>query len=196
MNEYHGRKVAMERRYCLPGAVGLVLILLLSGTGTAEDACRWEPPDHLAIPAPEPAAVSGDRDVYTGTIRVYVTETGRWKDHNGKPFHHAFLGFALEEYVSVNETQTLTWDLEWDGNDYEDANGQDYGDLRQENVKVIAAVFNPDGYPGYSDPPSGGEFVVHEVDATAGAVPGETGYNVVSEDFTHTVFVEDGSTTW
>jgi hypothetical protein len=186
----------MKRRYCLPCAAGFVLLLLLFGTATGEDACRWKPPNHLAIPAPEPAGVSGDRDVYTGMIRVYVTETGRWKDEDNKPFHHAFLAFALEEYVFVDETQTLTWDLEWNGNDYEDAEGQNFGDLREENVKVIAAVFNSAGYPGYSDPPSGAEFVVHEVDASAGAIPGATGYNEVTEDFTHSVLVEDGSTTW
>ena len=186
----------MKSGYYIPGVIGIVLVLLLFGTATGEDACRWEPPGHLVISAPELAGVSGNRDDYTGTIRVYVTETGRWKDSEGKPFRHAFLAFALEESVLINETETLTWDLEWNGNDYEDAEGHNYGNLREENVKVIAAVFNSAGYPGYSDPPSGDEFVVHEVDASAGAIPGSTGYNEVIENFTHSVFVEDGATTW
>ncbi|MCK4655686.1 MAG: hypothetical protein KAT85_01605 [candidate division Zixibacteria bacterium] len=63
-------------------------------------------------------------------------------------------------------------------------------------MKVIAAVFNSSSYTGYSNPPSSAPFAVHEVDATAGATSGTTGYNVETESFTHSVLVEDGSTTW
>jgi len=195
---FYGRERIMMRWYCMPGAAGFALILLLCGTAMGiEDACRWEPPDHNVATAQEPAGIAGDRDMYTGMIRVYVAEIeGRWRDEDGLPFHNAFLSFALEESVFLNETATLTWDIEWDGHDYADADGYTYADLREENVKVIAAVFNSAGYPGYSDPPSGAEFTVHEVDASAAATSGTTGYNEVTEDFTHTVFVEDGSTTW
>ncbi len=187
----------MVKRYWVPGVVGLCMILLLSGAASAvDDACRWEP-NLATVSTPQLAGISGEKDVYTGMLRVFVTEiNGRWKDDDNIPFKHAFLAFALEEYVFVNETDTLQWDVGWDGHDFEDANGIDYASLREDNVRIIAAVYNSDGYSGYSDPPSGGEFIVHEVDAAAAATTGVTGYNLVTEDFTHTVFVEDGATTW
>lgn len=189
----------MSRRYWLPVVAGLFLILLLTGTSIgSEGACRWEPPDWIeALGTHSLAGVSGDRDMYTGTIRVFVTEmNSRWKDDDNVPFRNGFLSFALEEYVFVGETDTLEWDVEWNGYDYQDANGLHYGDLRQENVKVIAAVYNSAGYTGYSDPPNARPFTVHEVDASAAAIVGTPGYNETAPGFTHTVFVEDGSTTW
>jgi hypothetical protein len=180
------------------GMVGLILILPFAGTAVGvEDACRWEPPERARGSTMNLAGVSGDKDLYTGMLRVFVTEiNGRWKDDDNIPFKDAFLAFALEEYVFLSESDTLQWDVQWDGHDYEDADGINYGNLREDNVKVIAAVYNSAAYPGYSNPPSGAEFAVHEVDATAAAISGQTGYNQVTEDFTHTVFVEDGSTTW
>lgn len=186
----------MKRLYCLMGAVGLILLLSGTAMGT-EDACRWEPPDHVAVSAPEPVSESGDRGTYTGIIRVYVLEKiGRWYDSQGIAYHNALLAFALQESISLAETDTLTWELEWDGHDYHEVNGQSYDDIQENNIKVIAAVFNSSSYTGYSDPPSGAPFAVHEVDATAGATSGTTGYNEETESFTHSVLVEDGSTTW
>ena len=186
----------MAQRYCLLGAIGLVLLLFSTAMGI-DDACRWEPPNRAAVSALEPAAESGDKDTYTGTIRVFVLEKiGRWMDSDDSLFHNAFLAFALRESISLGDVDTLTWELEWDGHDYYDAGGQSFGDLVEDNVKVIAAVFNSSSYTGYSDPPSGAPFAVHEVDATAGATSGTTGYNEVTESFTHSVLVEDGSTTW
>jgi hypothetical protein len=140
---------------------------------------------------------SGELGDYTGILRVYVTEiTGRWNDDWGGPFHNAFLAFALEDSVSLSETDTLTWELEWDGHDYSNGRGSPYDDLQEDNVKVIAAVFNSAGYPGYSYPPSGEEFTVHEVDACAESKCGSTGYNLVTDNFTHSILVEDGTSTW
>jgi hypothetical protein len=189
----------MIQRYCLPGAIGLVLVLLLFGAAMGiEDACRWESSNQITVPAQEtPAPLSGDRATYTGTIRVFVTEkVGRWSDSQGKPFHNAFLSFALEEAISLNETDSMMWHLEWDGNDYTDAEGDPYSDLVKSNIEVIAAVFNSASYPGSSDPPSGAMFNVHEIDAVAGAKCGGTGHNLTFGAFTHSVLVQDGSTTW
>ena len=188
----------MNRRYCIMGTAGLVLILLLAGTALGIDnACRWVPPDNIVVFPPAPAMESAAAGTYTGTIRVYVTEIeGRWEDSDGKTFRNAFLGFALEEQISLNETDSLTWDLEWDGHDFTNAYGDPYDDITEDNIKVIAALFNSASYTGYSDPPSGNPFAVHEVDASAGAKCGATGYNMITGDFTHSVFDEDGVTTW
>jgi hypothetical protein len=190
----------MMRRYYLPGVTGVVLLLLLFGTATGvEDACRWESPNRVAAPVQEtPALQSGDRDTYSGMIRVYVTEAeGRWEDSDGVPFKNNFLGFALREGFVLRETDTLTWSLEWDGNDFFDADGYSFGDLEESNVRVIAAVFDSASYTGYSDPEvQGSPFTVHEVDAAAAAKCGRTGYNLTANGFTHSVIVVDGSTTW
>jgi len=176
-----------------------VALLLLSGSVVSgQDASLWE----KSIPATArasdtPVPESGDRDVYSGTIRVFVVEqSSRWSFSGGTSIYNALLGLAMEEVISVNESDSLTWSLTWNGNEVFDANGGSYGDLTESDVKVIAAIYNSSSYTGYSDPPTGAPFQVHEVDATAGAEPGETGYNERNDDFTHSVLVEDGSTTW
>lgn len=167
----------MNRRLILPVITCLVLAVSPHGTTAG--------------------ATAGDRETYAGTIRVYVAEiAGRWFHDDGLRFHNAFLAFALEEEFVLSESDSLTWYAEWDGHDYFDAEGSPYDDIQEDNVKVFAAVFDGDGYPGYSDPPSNLEFTVHEIDACAGATPGKTGCNVAVGQFTHSVLVEDGGTTW
>jgi thiol-disulfide isomerase/thioredoxin len=77
-------------------------------------------------------------------------------------------------------------------------NGKDagFGDVTKGNIMAIAAVFNPQANKGYADPPFGNPFDAYYVDATAAAVPGSIGYNKVTSNFTHTVFVEEGTATW
>ena len=119
------------------------------------------------------------RESYDGTLRVYVTElVGRWNDPDNDAYHNAFLAFAIREEFSIGSSDTLTWYTVWDGHDYFDDSGQSFGDLAEDNVKVIAAVFNGDGYTGYSDPPDTFcDFTVNEVDAAAGATCGSPGYS-------------------
>jgi hypothetical protein len=160
-----------------------------------EDVHWWQAPADQVISTPVPAMLSGERDTYEGTIRVFVTEIiGRWNDCDGDPFHNAFLSFALQEDFALNETDSLTWQVEWNGNDYFNVHGVSFGDIEESNIKVIAAVFDSDSYTGYSNPPSDHPFAVHEVDATAAAECGRTGYNLITSDFTHSVFVQDAGT--
>lgn len=188
----------MMRRYYMPGVMGLISLLFLFGTALGHDAVRWESLNQVTSQTEAtPVLESGDRDTYTGTIRVYVAEKrGRWYDNDGNIFSNAFLGFALVEPISVGETDSLEWSVEWNGADFQDVAGNPYDDIVEGNMKVVAAVFNSASYTNYSDPPSGAPFAVHEVDAVAGAVPGRTGYNVAPTGFTHGVLVEDGATTW
>jgi hypothetical protein len=173
----------------------VVATVLWPGSNIAaagEDVHGWQAPADQVVSTPVSAMLSGERDTYEGTLRVFVTEIiGRWNDWDGNPFHNAFLSFALEEDFTLNETDSLTWQLGWNGNDYFDVHGVSYGDIEESNIKVIAAVFDSDSYTGYSDPPSDHPFAVHEVDATAAAVCGKTGYNLNTSDFTHSVFVQD-----
>jgi len=122
---------------------------------------------------------------YEGRLIVYIVEpVSRWNMYNGQPYHYACVGFAFDDYLSVDYLDTFQDSIVWDG------------DVTVDNVMVIAAVYNPDIYQAYAYPPYQNPFDAHYVDAGAGAHPGETGYNTVNENFTHTVVVEEGTATW
>ena len=160
--------------------------MLVSGDRPASDVSKLES-----------TTEAGDKGVYSGMIRVYVVEpVSRWSDSDNRPYHNGFLAFVLEDSVYLAETDTLTWELEWDGHHYFDDDDQPFDDVEENNLQVVAAVSNSDGYPGYSDPPSDYEFTVYEIDACASANCGSTGYNFLTNDFTHSVLVEDMTSTW
>ena len=122
---------------------------------------------------------------YTGRLRVYIVEpASRWNMYNGQPYHFGFLGFAFNGDISINPQDTYENSITWNG------------DVSEGNAMVIAAVFNSEQHQGYAYPPSGYPFWAHYNDATAAATPGNTGYNTVTPNFTHTVLVEEGSATW
>lgn len=56
---------------------------------------------------------------------------------------------------------------------------------------VFSAVFNEESHQEYAYPQENeNPFNAYDVDATAGAVVGETSYNEITEDFTHSIFTE------
>jgi len=122
---------------------------------------------------------------YQGHIRIYVTEpTSRWNMYNKEPYHFGSLGLADDEDLSIQYQDTFSKSITWTG------------DVQENNVLVMAAVFNQEPNTTYAYPPSKNPFEAHYVDAAAAAAPGNTSYNTVNENFTHTVFVEEGTATW
>lgn len=122
---------------------------------------------------------------YTGRLRVYIVEpVSRWNNYAGQPYHFGFLGFALNEAISIDPQDTYHNSITW------------AGDISESNAMVIAAVFNSESHQGYAYPPSSNPFTAHYTDATAAATPGNTGYNTVTSEFTHTVLVEEATATW
>ena len=122
---------------------------------------------------------------YQGHIRIYVTEpTSRWNMFNKEPYHFGSLGLADDEDLSIQYQDTFSKSITWTG------------DVQENNVLVMAAVFNQEPNTTYAYPPSKNPFEAHYVDAAAAAAPGNTSYNTVNENFTHTVFVEEGTATW
>lgn len=74
-------------------------------------------------------------------IRVYVTEiVSRWLDASGEPYHFGFLDYAINKDVTIGPGETYTETVEWDGA----AHG--YPDITQDNIMVIAAIFDSSGY--------------------------------------------------
>ncbi|ENO12227.1 hypothetical protein MBGDC06_00231 [Thermoplasmatales archaeon SCGC AB-539-C06] len=128
---------------------------------------------------------------YQGHLRIYVVEPeSRWDNYDNEPYHYGFLNFAFNDVISIDYLDTFSETIVWNGNEF------DYGDIQENNIMVIATIFNPEIQKAYAEPPTQGAFESHYVDATAGATPGNTDSNIVNENFTHTVFVEEGTDTW
>lgn len=137
------------------------------------------------------AGVSSARANYSGRLRIYVVEpTSRWTDYNGTDYHYAFLDFALDSVLSIPYQSQITVSATWNGT------AAGFGDIKDTNIAVIAAVFDPIANQGYADPPSGNPFTAYYVDASALAKPGIPGNNIKTTDYTHTVFVEEATAQW
>ena len=82
---------------------------------------------------------------YNGHLRTYVTEVESslgWYDSGGKLYTFPFLQYAFNEDISIETFGTWQDDIDWDGNDYNDGYGNSYENITQDNIMVIAAVFN------------------------------------------------------
>ena len=132
-----------------------------------------------------------NQGIYTGNLKVYIAEPeSRWDNYDRDPYHFGFLDFAIDESLSIEYLDTYTTETTWD------AQEDGFNNVDEKNIIAIATVFNPKIEKAYSYPPFQNPFDAHYVDATAAAKPGETGENEVNEDFTHTVFIEEGTAGW
>jgi hypothetical protein len=129
--------------------------------------------------------VNLEEETYNGHLRVYIVEPeSRWIMDNGDPYYYSFLDFAVDEEISIDDSYKLntTW------------NPNLVGEIDENNIIVLAAIFNstPHERFSYVNHP----FDAYFVDAAAGAIPDTIGYNKVTNEFTHTVFTEEGTATW
>ncbi|MDD5778438.1 MAG: Ig-like domain-containing protein [Candidatus Thermoplasmatota archaeon] len=142
-------------------------------------------------PAPLTGPANGDSGSYAGVLRLYVVEpVSRWNDYEGDPYHFGFLDYAFNEQLSIPFGDTWEESITWD------AAAAGYGDVDQDNLMVMAAVFNPQIRTGYANPPFSNPFDAHYVDAAAAVRPGETESSFENETYTHTVFAEKITATW
>ncbi len=122
---------------------------------------------------------------YDGHLKIYIVEIeSRWDMKNGLPYEHAFFDFAFDNLIEIPYLSTYDNNITWQG------------DIEEDNVLILAAIFNPEPHRNYADPPIGRPFDAYYIDAAAGVHPGETESNVKDEDFTHTVICEVGTATW
>jgi len=159
----------------------VVLILIISSLATLVGGTLEEKLKTTVVSTSE----TNDSLPYEGHLRIYVVEpVSRWNMNNHEPYHFGSLGFAYDNALSIDYlgsyNNTMTWN----------------GDVTQNNVMVIASVFSSDTYQAYAYPPSKNPYNAHYVDAAAAATPGNTSHNTVTENFTHTVFIEEGTATW
>ena len=97
---------------------------------------------------------NNEATAYDGHVHVYVTEIeSRWNTNNGKPYHFAMVGnYAFNENVEVSSGETSDLSTTWDGSQY------GVGDLAEDNVMVIATIFDKDNQ-NYVDETAAESFV-------------------------------------
>jgi len=100
---------------------------------------------------------------YNGYLRVYIVEIeSRWNDASGNPYHFGVLYIPIEKSLAMPRAQvkplgdSYTFTRTWIGALY------GFGDVTQDNVMVIASVFDPDS-----------DYAVE----TAADTPTSSGYN-------------------
>ncbi len=168
-----------------------ILLLLLVATATIPAMYSF---NEQARRSPINQLQTIDSRPYDGHLRIYIAEPqSRWSNSaGGSPiqYHYGFLDFAFDDSFSLEYDSTFSDSIIWDGTQ----NG--WSDIQEDNIIVMAAVFNPESFEKFSDPPSGCPFDAHYVDAAAAARPGMTDYNCVTDEFTHTVFVTEGTATF
>jgi hypothetical protein len=94
---------------------------------------------------------------YNGRLLVYVTEVNStfWDDKFGDPYTFALLDYAWDEDISLSGAGS-TWDdsVGWDGYDHQTGYGEYFKNITQDNIMVIASIFDADNNE-YADETTG-----------------------------------------
>jgi hypothetical protein len=121
------------------------------------------------------ATVQNDEALgYEGRIRVYVTEISSergWRDTGGVPYTFAFLDYAFNEDIHIDGGDIWQKSTTWNGYEHADGYGNDFGNITQDNIMVIAAVFNAERHQGYAVPPDESPFDAYYVDDVVATAP-------------------------
>jgi glutaredoxin len=108
---------------------------------------------------------------YGGFLRIYVTEVESsmgWHDTTGHPYTFPFLQYAYNGSITIPGGDTWTSTISWDGHNFNDGHGHNYGSIQYGNIMIIAVVYNNLWHQGYSNPPSGYPFDAYYVDDCTG----------------------------
>jgi hypothetical protein len=115
---------------------------------------------------------NNEASTYGGHIRVYITElvtSMGWIDYGGQPYTFPFLDFAFDQALSIPAGNSWSDTVQWDGT----AHG--FSTITEENIMIIAAVFNDEAHQGYSYPPTSNPFTAYYVDDAIGYMFGGNG---------------------
>jgi len=174
-----------NRMHKITGVSITILFLISSLTAVSLGICEEK---NGSVPMLYSSSEKIDSLPYQGHLRIYVVEPeSRWNNYDGEPYHFGFLDFAYNDVLSIDYLDTYSDTIIWNGNQ------AGFGDIQENNIIVMAALFNPEIHKGYSNPPTNFPFEAHYVDAAAAATPGNSASNTVNEEFTHTVFVEEAT---
>ena len=95
-----------------------------------------------------------ESQLYTGQLRVYLTEIVSTAGEGNSPTRFSFIDFLINEeiQVSTKDNKSLTRIV-------------DMSEFDVENLMIFAVVFNAENYIRYSQPPDKNQFNAHYVDA-------------------------------
>jgi hypothetical protein len=116
----------------------------------------------------EAAVTNNEATTYGGHLRVYITEivsSRGWYDMGGQLYTFPFLDYAFNQVLSIPAGDSWTDTTTWDGSSH------GFSSITEDNIMVIAAVFNDEPHTAYSYPPSSNPFTAYYVDETAAATP-------------------------
>lgn len=100
-----------------------------------------------------------------------------WIDTAGFPYTFAFLDYAFNQALSIPAGNSWSNTIQWDGASH------GFPGITENNIMIIAAVFNDEWHQGYSYPPSSNPFSAYYVDDAVGVLIGGTGpYNPKNPD--------------
>jgi len=123
---------------------------------------------------------------YTGNLKIYIAEIqSRWIDYNGDPFHYAFIDYAMNEDITIQSNDNVTFSKIWN------ASNTSFSDIYPENIMVFAVVFNSEKNKGYSNPPDKSPFDAYYTDAVVatkikeGTLPPTIGIITPKENHRH-----------
>ncbi len=168
----------------------LVTVVLLAPSVLPADpanSTRIVRPETAINQETAPRLITTDRATYQGYLRIYIVEPdSRYLDLLEKNYQFGFLGFAVNQAITVNDGQILSDTVIW--------NTGSLGLISQTNIKAIAVIFNSEGHPAYSQPANSTfPFTAHWADAAATSAPGVVGIDDHKEPYTHTVFLEEAT---
>ena len=106
---------------------------------------------------------------YGANIRVYVTEivsSMGWYDTAGQLYTFPFLEYAFNEQIQIDSDSLWQDSIIWDGHDYNDGYGNDFGNIQYGNIMIIATIYNNTWHQGYAYPPASNPFDAYYVDDT------------------------------
>jgi hypothetical protein len=136
-------------------------------------------------------AVMAQHPSYKARVRLYMVEPlSRWNDYYYQPYHMGFLAFAYDTVITVNYLDSLKRTITWNGAT------AGYGDIQQNNIMAIAAVFSDDSTLQYSSGDVTRPYYAHYVDAAAAATTTQHWDNSTDGGYSHTVFTEVGTGIW
>jgi len=130
----------------LPGALDTCGNRSISNI-TANITCTWIENATIDVNI----TIQNNEDLqYNGRIEAFITEfISRYKTSLGVPYHFGFLDFAFNENISINTNETYTNDIIWNGSEHYNAHGDNYSDIKQNNIHVILVIYNNSN--GYVD---------------------------------------------
>ena len=176
----------MRREHLTMVWIVAFLTMMLSVNIFADDISKLKEPGQLGEMPDQ--ALSNPKGTYTGTLRMYVVKpTYHWNDNDGHPYEFGFMNFSEVTTLNIPEG----------GSYYNEATISIAG-MYDDNSAVIGALSDPTPHMQDACVNQGGgcTFWAYYGDGCALAYCGTAATQPTMEGYTHTVFVEEGTTTY